>query len=106
VPTRHPIRALAPKGLAVNVRKNKLAALAGLTLSGALALSVCGGGGEAGSNDSGSDSGGAESGYAELTGNLAASGASSMQNAQTAWTESFMGLASAEGGDKIGRAHV
>ena len=83
----------------MNVRKNKLAALAGLTLSGALALSACGGGGEAGSNDSGSDSGGAESGYAELTGNLAASGASSMQNAQTAWTESFMGLASAEGGD-------
>ena len=36
---------------------------------------------------------------AELTGNLAGSGASSMQNAQTAWTESFMGLVGAEGGD-------
>lgn len=83
----------------MNVRKNKLVALAGLTLAGALALSACGGGETAG-NSSGSDNGGAAAGgYAELSGNLAASGASSMQNAQTAWTESFMGLVGAEGGD-------
>ena len=47
----------------------------------------------------GSVGGAAAGGYAELTGNLAGSGASSMQNAQTAWTESFMGLTQAEGGD-------
>lgn len=90
----------------MNVRKNKLVALAALGLTGGLALSACGGGdsgnggdgGNAGGN--GSDNGGAAAtGYAELTGSLAGSGASSMQNAQTAWTESFMGLVGAEGGD-------
>lgn len=92
----------------MNVRKNKLVALAALGLTGGLALSACGGGdtgnggdgGNAGGNG-GSDAGGQEggAGYAELTGSIAGSGASSMQNAQTAWTESFMGLVQAEGGD-------
>jgi len=82
----------------VNVRKNKLASLAALSLVGGLALSACGDSSGAGSD--GSDGGGAAGGgYAELTGNLAGSGASSQQNAQTAWTESFMGLTQAEGGD-------
>lgn len=94
----------APKGLTVNVRKNKLVALAALGLTGGLALSACGGGngGDGGSagGGAGSDGGGAAAGsYAELTGSLAGSGASSMQNAQTAWTETFMGLVQAEGGD-------
>ena len=95
----------------MNVRKNKLVALAALGLTGGLALSACGGGdtgnggdgGNAGGNggSNGSDAGGQEggAGYAELTGSIAGSGASSMQNAQTAWTESFMGLVQAEGGD-------
>ncbi|MGO3313819.1 MAG: phosphate ABC transporter substrate-binding protein PstS [Brachybacterium tyrofermentans] len=83
----------------MNVRKNKLASLAALSLVGGLALSACGDSSGAGSD--GSDGGGAAGGggYAELTGNLAGSGASSQQNAQTAWTESFMGLTQAEGGD-------
>ena len=83
----------------MNVRKNKLASLAALSLVGGLALSACGDSSGAGSD--GSDGGGAAAGggYAELTGNLAGSGASSQQNAQTAWTESFMGLTQAEGGD-------
>ena len=93
----------------MNVRKNKLVALAALGLTGGLALSACGGGdsgnggegGNAGGGSNGSDAGGQEggAGYAELTGSLAGSGASSMQNAQTAWTETFMGLVQAEGGD-------
>ena len=85
----------------MKVRKNKLVSLAALGLVGGLALTACGGGAEEGNGGSaGSDNGGAEAGgYAELTGNLAGSGASSMQNAQTAWTESFMGLVGAEGGD-------
>nr|WP_228019025.1 phosphate ABC transporter substrate-binding protein PstS [Brachybacterium epidermidis] len=85
--------------------------MAALGLTGGLALSACGGGdtgnggdgGNAGGNggSNGSDAGGQEggAGYAELTGSIAGSGASSMQNAQTAWTESFMGLVQAEGGD-------
>ena len=83
----------------MNVRKNKLVSLAALSLVGGLALSACGDSSGAGSD--GSDGGGAAAGggYAELTGNLAGSGASSQQNAQTAWTESFMGLTQAEGGD-------
>lgn len=83
----------------MNVRKNKLVSLAALSLVGGLALSACGDSSGAGSD--GSDGGGAAGGggYAELTGNLAGSGASSQQNAQTAWTESFMGLTQAEGGD-------
>ncbi|MFJ6042254.1 phosphate ABC transporter substrate-binding protein PstS [Brachybacterium paraconglomeratum] len=84
----------------MNVRKNKLVSLAALGLVGGLALSACGGGSENGGTDGASDGGGAAAGgYAELSGNLAGSGASSMQNAQTAWTESFMGLTQAEGGD-------
>lgn len=85
----------------MNVRKNKLVSLAALGLIGGLALTACGGGAEGGNGGSGaSDNGGAAAGgYAELSGNLAGSGASSMQNAQTAWTESFMGLVGAEGGD-------
>lgn len=85
----------------MKVRKNKLVSLAALGLVGGLALTACGGGAEEGNGGStGSDNGGAEAGgYAELTGNLAGSGASSMQNAQNAWTESFMGLVQAEGGD-------
>ncbi|MGO1481950.1 MAG: phosphate ABC transporter substrate-binding protein PstS [Brachybacterium sp.] len=84
----------------MNVRKNKLVSLAALGLVGGLALAGCGGA-DAGNGDSnGSDNGGASAGgYAELSGNLAGSGASSMQNAQNAWTESFMGLVQAEGGD-------
>lgn len=85
----------------MNVRKNKLVSLAALGLIGGLTLTACGGGAEGGNGGSGaSDNGGAAAGgYAELSGNLAGSGASSMQNAQTAWTESFMGLVGAEGGD-------
>ena len=89
----------------MNVRKNKLVSLAALGLVGGLALAGCGGGSDEGNGGNGggsgaSDNGGASAGgYAELTGNLAGSGASSMQNAQTAWTESFMGLVGAEGGD-------
>jgi phosphate transport system substrate-binding protein len=91
---------MAPKGLAVNVRKNKLVSLAALGLVGGLALTACGGGSDAADGSGGSDAGGAAAGgYAELSGNLAGSGASSAQNAQTAWSESFMGLAQAEGGD-------
>ena len=86
----------------MNVRKNKLVSLAALGLVGGLALAGCGGGSDEsnGGGSGASDNGGASAGgYAELTGNLAGSGASSMQNAQTAWTESFMGLVGAEGGD-------
>ena len=84
----------------MNVRKNKLVSLAALGLIGGLALTACGGGAEGDGGSGASDKGGAAAGgYAELTGNLAGSGASSMQNAQTAWTESFMGLVGAEGGD-------
>ena len=85
----------------MKVRKNKLVSLAALGLIGGLALTACGGGAEAeNGGNAGSDNGGASAGgYAELTGNLAGSGASSMQNAQNAWTESFMGLVGAEGGD-------
>jgi phosphate transport system substrate-binding protein len=84
----------------VNVRKNKLVSLAALGLVGGLALTACGGGSDAADGSGGSDAGGAAAGgYAELSGNLAGSGASSAQNAQTAWSESFMGLAQAEGGD-------
>jgi phosphate transport system substrate-binding protein len=84
----------------VNVRKNKLVSLAALGLVGGLALTACGGGAEEAGGNGGSDNGGAAvGGLADLTGNLPGSGASSMQNAQTAWTESFMGLVQAEGGD-------
>ncbi|MFC7456624.1 phosphate ABC transporter substrate-binding protein PstS [Brachybacterium sp. GCM10030267] len=88
----------------MNVRKNKLVSLAALGLAGGLALSACGGGnGETdGGNGGGSASDGGGAGgvdYASLTGNLAGSGASSAQAAQTAWTESFMGMVQAEGGD-------
>ncbi|MBB5830438.1 phosphate ABC transporter substrate-binding protein PstS [Brachybacterium aquaticum] len=88
----------------MNVRKNKLVSLAALGLVGGLALTACGGGSDNGGDSTGSgssDNGGAATagGYAELSGNLAGSGASSQQNAQTAWTESFMGLVQAEGGD-------
>lgn len=83
----------------MNVRKNKFVSLAALGLIGGIALSACGG--SSGSESDGADGGGAAAGggYAELTGNLAGSGASSQQNAQTAWTESFMGLTQADGGD-------
>nr|WP_245354678.1 phosphate ABC transporter substrate-binding protein PstS [Brachybacterium sacelli] len=65
---------------------------------GGLALSACGGGTNAASE--GSDAGGAASAdYSGLTGNLAGAGASSTQNAQTAWTETFMGLAQSQGSD-------
>ena len=82
----------------MNVRKNKLVSLVALGLTAGLALTACGGGAE---ENGASDNGGAAAGggYAELTGNLAGAGASSMGNAQTAWTESFMGLAGAEGSD-------
>lgn len=92
----------------MNVRKNKLVALAALGLTGGLALSACGGGdsgnggdgGNAGGNG-GSDAGGQEggAGYAELTGSVKGSGASSMQSAQTAWTETFNAQVAGEGGD-------
>ncbi|MDN5685746.1 MAG: phosphate ABC transporter substrate-binding protein PstS [Brachybacterium sp.] len=85
----------------MNVRKNKLVPLAALGLVGGLALSACGGGSSASSSSEGSDAGGAAGAgnYAELTGNLAGAGASSAANAQTAWTETFMGMTQAEGGD-------
>ncbi|AXK46012.1 phosphate ABC transporter substrate-binding protein PstS [Brachybacterium saurashtrense] len=83
----------------MNVRKNKLVSLAALGLVGGLALTACGGS-ETTTGSGSSDGGGMSAGgYAELSGNLAGSGASSAQNAQTAWTESFMGLVQAEGGD-------
>lgn len=85
----------------MNVRQNKLVSLAALGLIGGLALTACGGGAETGAGSASSDAGGAAASgdYASLTGNLAGSGASSQQNAQTAWTESFMGLTQASGGD-------
>ena len=93
----------------MNVRKNKLVSLAALGLVGGLALTACGGGDDATGGDNGgdsnaSDSGGSEEGGAgadlsAITGNIAGAGASSMETAQTAWTESFMGLVGAEGGD-------
>ena len=85
----------------MNVRQNKLASLAALGLVGGLALTACGGGSDSDSTSgSGSDNGGAAASgdYASLTGSLAGAGASSQQNAQTAWTESFMGLVQAQGG--------
>lgn len=82
----------------MNVRSNKIASLAALGLVGGLALTACGGGSSSGSGSGASDSG-ASGGYAELTGNLPGAGASSAQAAQTAWTETFMGLVQAEGGD-------
>ncbi len=87
----------------MKVRQNRLVSLAALGLIGGLALTACGGGSDAASSNGtsgGSDNGGASAGaYAELSGNIAGSGASSMQNAQTAWSETFMGLVQAEGGD-------
>ena len=93
----------------MNVRKNKLVSLAALGLVGGLALTACGGGDDATGGDNGgdsnaSDNGGSEEGGAgadlsAITGNIAGAGASSMETAQTAWTESFMGLVGAEGGD-------
>ncbi|MDN6303698.1 MAG: phosphate ABC transporter substrate-binding protein PstS [Brachybacterium sp.] len=85
----------------MNVRKNKLASLAALGFAAGIALTACGGSAEEGTSGA-SDAGGAAaggSGYAELSGNLAGAGASSMGNAQTAWTETFKGLVQAEGGD-------
>ena len=82
----------------MNVRKNKLVSLAALGFAAGIALTACGGSADAGSDAS--DTGGAPTGgYAELSGNLAGAGASSMGNAQTAWTETFKGLVQAEGGD-------
>ena len=82
----------------MNVRKNKLVSLAALGFAAGIALTACGGSADAGSGAS--DAGGASTGgYAELSGNLAGAGASSMGNAQTAWTETFKGLVQAEGGD-------
>ena len=94
------LRASAPQGLAAHVRRNKLASLAALGLVGGLALTACGGGSDSSSTGSGSDNGGAAASgdYASLSGSLAGAGASSQQNAQTAWTESFMGLVQAQGG--------
>ncbi|MDO5662064.1 MAG: phosphate ABC transporter substrate-binding protein PstS [Brachybacterium sp.] len=85
----------------MNVRQNKIAAFAALGLTGALALSACGNGGSNGGDTSGDGDPGqaVEGGLGELSGELAGAGASSMQTAQTTWTESFMGLAQAEGGD-------
>jgi phosphate transport system substrate-binding protein len=93
----------------VNVRKNKLVSLAALGLVGGLALTACGGGDDTTGGDNGGDSnasdnggsaeGGAGADLSAITGNIAGAGASSMETAQTAWTESFMGLVGAEGGD-------
>ncbi|WP_422115536.1 phosphate ABC transporter substrate-binding protein PstS [Brachybacterium sp. UNK5269] len=86
----------------MNVRRNRLVSLAALGLVGGLALTACGGGSgsDSAAGTGASDNGGASAGaYAELSGNIAGSGASSMQNAQTAWSETFMGLVQAEGGD-------
>lgn len=77
-----------PKGPAVNARKNKLVALAALGLTGALALSACGGGSST-PGGGGSDAGG-EQGAA--SGQLAGAGASSAESAQGAWTQNFMAL--------------
>lgn len=76
----------------MNVRKNKLVALAALTLTGGLALSACGGGSATEGGKGGSDMGGDKgSSGAELSGELAGGGASSMGSAQQAWTAGFMG---------------
>lgn len=93
----------------MNVRKNKLVSLAALGLVGGLALTACGGGDDTTGGDNGGDSnasdnggsaeGGAGADLSAITGNIAGAGASSMETAQTAWTESFMGLVGAEGGD-------
>ncbi|WP_394216974.1 phosphate ABC transporter substrate-binding protein PstS [Brachybacterium vulturis] len=85
----------------MNVRKHKLVSLAALGVAAGLALTACGGSAEGSSGGSGApeDGGTAAGGYAELSGNLAGAGASSMANAQTAWTETFTGLVQAEGGD-------
>ncbi|EWS80270.1 phosphate ABC transporter substrate-binding protein [Brachybacterium phenoliresistens] len=72
----------------MNARKNKLVALAALGLTGALALSACGGGSP--SADGGSDAGGAQPGAA--SGQLAGAGASSAESAQGAWTQNFIAL--------------
>ncbi len=88
----------------MNVRNNKLVSLAALGLAGGLALTACGGGDNGGGdtgNGGGSDNGGAGAAagaYGELTGSIKGSGASSMQAAQTAWTETFNGMVSGEGG--------
>ena len=82
----------------MNVRKNRLVSLAALGFAAGIALTACGGSADAGGDAS--DAGGASAGgYAELSGSLAGAGASSMGNAQTAWTETFKGLVQAEGGD-------
>lgn len=87
----------------MNVRKNKLVSLAALGLVGGLALTACGDGGSTdgdnGGDSNASDNGGAGADLSSLSGNIAGAGASSMETAQTAWTESFMGLVGAEGGD-------
>ncbi|MDN5821966.1 MAG: phosphate ABC transporter substrate-binding protein PstS [Brachybacterium sp.] len=82
----------------MNPRKNQLVSLAALGFAAGIALTACGGtaDGDSGASD---DSGAVGGGYAELSGNLAGAGASSMANAQTAWTETFKGLVQAEGGD-------
>lgn len=72
----------------MNVRTNKLAALAALGLTGALALSACGGGSD-GDKAGGSDKGGAA---ADVSGSIAGAGASSMKSAQEAWMASFQGM--------------
>ncbi|MGY5765585.1 phosphate ABC transporter substrate-binding protein PstS [Brachybacterium sp. DNPG3] len=87
----------------MNVRKNKLVALAAMGLVGGLALTACGGSTDSSSSsssDNGSgDTAASSADYAALSGSLAGSGASSAQNAQTAWSETFMGLVQAQGGD-------
>ncbi|ATG51088.1 phosphate ABC transporter substrate-binding protein PstS [Brachybacterium vulturis] len=85
----------------MNVRTNKLVSLAALGFAAGIALTACGGSAEGSSGGSAAPEGGGASGggYAELSGNLAGAGASSMGNAQTAWTETFRGLVQAEGGD-------
>lgn len=71
------------------VRKNKLAAIAALGLTGALALSACGGSGD--NKDGGkSDNGGAAAG--SVSGTIAGGGATSMESAQEAWRASFSGM--------------
>lgn len=75
----------------MNVRQNRLPALAAVVLAGGLALSACGGSGgtAVGTASSGSDGGGAAAGGSQASGTITGAGATSMGDAQTAWSQNF-----------------
>ena len=92
---------MPPKGLAVNVRKNKLASLAALGFAAGIALTACWRQRQRGHQRC-LDAGGAAaggSGYAELEPEPRRRRRLLHGHAQTAWTETFKGLVQAEGGD-------